>query len=472
MKEISVAYERFKHDPGFLADLSSYRKEFIGRPSPIFYCENLLRKVGGAQIYLKREDINHTGSHKINHCLAEALLAKKMGKKKLLAETGAGQHGTALAAAAALMRLECEIHMGLVDIKKEWPNVRRMQVLGTKVVPATHGGQTLKEAVDSAFKAYLADTESTMFAVGSVVGPHPFPGMVRDFQAVIGYEAKEQFAELTGGKPDVLMACVGGGCNSLGLFTAFLDDKDVRCIGVEPGGRGLDKGEGNHSATITLGKPGMLHGMKCLLLTNKEGEPSAVHSVASGLDYPGVGPQHSHLSETGRVQYATATDDEVVSAFFELSRSEGIIPALESCHGLAHAIKIAKNMPKGKKILVNLSGRGDKDLDYVCNNFGDSFGIDKEGVFSGPPILEQGQQNKALVKPAVCHLNNSTAMGQMLPDADGFFGKNQKYGGVFLPPPLVPVMKEISVAYERFKHDPGFLADLSSYRKEFIGRPS
>jgi tryptophan synthase beta chain len=390
MKKVGEEYLKIKDDPEFHADLIRLRKEFIGRPSPIYHCRNLSEKIGGAQIYLKREDLNHTGSHKINHCLGEALLAKKMGKSKLIAETGAGQHGVALASAAALMQLECEIHMGEIDIAKEWPNVRRMQVLGATVVPATHGGKSLKEAVDSAFGAYMGDPESMFFAIGSVVGPHPFPMMVRDFQAVVGYEALEQFQDLTGGKPDMLLACVGGGCNSLGLFTAFLDDESVQCVGVEPAGRGLDKGEGHHSATITLGKPGVLHGMKCLVLTNEEtGEPAAVHSCASGLDYPGVGPQHSYMAGSGRVKYEAATDNEVVSAFFELSRMEGIIPALESAHGLAYAMKIAKTMPNDKKLLVNMSGRGDKDLDYVCDTFGDAYGIDRKGLFAGPPDNSQ-----------------------------------------------------------------------------------
>lgn len=386
MKQVGEEYEKIKQDPSFLSDLSKLRKSFIGRPSPIYHCANLSKKLGGAQIYLKREDLNHTGSHKINHCLGEGLLAKRMGKTKLIAETGAGQHGVALASAAALLQLECEIHMGEIDIAKEWPNVRRMQVLGARVVPATAGGRSLKEAVDSAFGAFMQDPDGMFFAIGSVVGPHPFPMMVRDFQAVVGYEAKEQFQELTGGKPDVLLACVGGGCNSLGLFTAFLDDDEVACVGVEPAGRGLDKGEGHHSATITLGKPGVIHGMKCLTLTNSEtGEPAAVHSCASGLDYPGVGPQHSYMAESGRVDYQTATDQEVVDAFFELSRMEGIIPALESAHGLVYAMKIAKDMPEDKKLLVNMSGRGDKDLDYVCEKFGDMYGIDRKGLFAGPP---------------------------------------------------------------------------------------
>jgi tryptophan synthase beta chain len=313
-----------------------------------------------------------------------------MGKTKLIAETGAGQHGVALATTAALMQMECEIHMGEIDIKKEWPNVRRMQVLGATVVPATHGGKSLKEAVDSAFGAYLQDPEHMLFCIGSTVGPHPFPAMVRDFQAIVGYEAKEQFQEMTGGKPDMLLACVGGGCNSLGLFTAFLDDDDVQMIGVEPAGHGLEKGEGHHSATLTLGKPAVLHGMKCYTLLDKDGEPSKVHSCASGLDYPGVGPEHSFMKDHGRVKYETARDEEVIDAFFELSRTEGIIPALESAHALAYAMKIAKDLPSDKTLLVNMSGRGDKDLDYVCDLHGDMYGIGKEGIFAGPHSNSNG----------------------------------------------------------------------------------
>lgn len=386
MKAVADAYNEAKNDPAFLKDLAVLRKTYIGRPSPIYECKNLSEKIGGASIYLKREDLNHTGSHKINHCLGEALLAKRMGKTKLIAETGAGQHGVALATAASLMQMECEIHMGEIDIKKEWPNVRRMQVLGATVVPATEGGKSLKEAVDSAFMAFMGDPEHMFFAIGSTVGPHPFPMMVRDFQAIVGFEAKEQFKELAdGGLPDMCLACVGGGCNSLGLFTAFLDDEDVKLVGVEPAGRGLDLGEGHHSATITLGKPAVLHGMKCYTLLNEKGDPAAVHSCASGLDYPGVGPQHCWMKDIGRVQYETATDEEVINAFFELSRMEGIIPALESAHGLAYAMKIAKNMPKEAKLLVNMSGRGDKDLDYVCDMHGEKFGIGNDGIFSGPP---------------------------------------------------------------------------------------
>mmetsp|Transcript_13416 Transcript_13416/g.24028 ORF Transcript_13416/g.24028 Transcript_13416/m.24028 type:complete len:454 (+) Transcript_13416:48-1409(+) len=386
MKEIGIEYNRIKHDDAFLAELADLRKRFVGRPSPLYECKNLSNKIGGARIFLKREDLNHTGSHKINHCLGEALLAKKMGKKKLIAETGAGQHGVALATAANLMQMECEIHMGEIDIKKEWPNVRRMQVLGATVVPATEGGKSLKEAVDSAFMAYMGDTENMFFAIGSTVGPHPFPMMVRDFQAIVGFEAKEQFKEMTNGNlPDMCLACVGGGCNSLGLFTAFLDDTDVQLVGVEPAGRGLEKGEGHHSATMTLGKPAVLHGMRCYTLLNEKGDPAAVHSCASGLDYPGVGPQHCWMKDIGRVRYATATDEEVIDAFFELSRMEGIIPALESAHALAYAMKIAKDMPEEANLLVNMSGRGDKDLDYVCDLYGDKYGIGKAGIFSGPP---------------------------------------------------------------------------------------
>lgn len=385
MKKVEEAYLASKKDPAFLSELQRLRKHFIGRPSPIYHCQNLSNKLGGAQIYLKREDLNHTGSHKINHCLGEALLAKKMGKKKLIAETGAGQHGVALASAAALMQLECEIHMGEVDIKKEWPNVRRMQVLGTKVVPATHGQKTLKEAVDSAFGAYMGDPETMLFAIGSTVGPHPYPGMVRDFQAIVGYEAKDQFKELVGKNPDIMVACVGGGCNSLGLFTAFLDETDVKLVGVEPAGLGLDKGAGNHSATLTLGKPGVMHGFNSIMLSDDKGEPSSVYSCASGLDYPSVGPQHAFMFEHGRVEYTTATDQQVIDCFFELSRMEGIIPALESAHGLAHAIKIAPTLGKEVNIVVNLSGRGDKDLDYVCDKYGESYGVSHEGVFAGAP---------------------------------------------------------------------------------------
>ena len=297
-----------------------------------------------------------------------------MGKKKLIAETGAGQHGVALATAAALVGLECEIHMGEVDIKKEYPNVVRMKILGAKVVPATHGRKTLKEAVDSAFGAYLQDPNSQFFAIGSVVGPHPYPQMIRDFQSIVGVEAKEQFEELTGKKPQNLVACVGGGSNAIGLFSAFLNDKDVKMYGVEPSGRSLEE-MGEHAATLTLGEPGIIHGFKSYMLKDKNGEPAEVYSIASGLDYPGVGPQHSYLKDINRVNYVTISDEEAIDAFFDISREEGIIPAIESSHALAYAFKLAQEDSSQDNILVNLSGRGDKDIDFVVENFGSKYGI-------------------------------------------------------------------------------------------------
>ncbi len=373
LDEITESYNAIKNDPGFMAELAELNKHFTGRPSPVFHCKNLSKKVGGADIYLKREDLNHTGAHKINHCLGEALLAKRMGKKKLIAETGAGQHGVALATAATLVGLECDIYMGVIDIKKEHPNVVRMKILGATVVPVTRGTQTLKDAVDAAFEAYLEDPINQLYAIGSVVGPHPFPMMVRDFQQIVGIEAREQFQAMTGKLPDNLVACVGGGSNAMGLFSAFLNDTDVSIYGVEPSGRGFK--DGDHAATLTLGKPGVLHGFSSYLLQDDKGEPLPVYSVASGLDYPGVGPQHSLLKDLGRVNYVTASDDEAITAFFELSRTDGIIPAIESAHAMAYAVKLAKEAGKGKTILVNLSGRGDKDIDFVIENYGKDYGV-------------------------------------------------------------------------------------------------
>lgn len=373
LDEITQSYEDIKNDPSFLEELATLNKHFTGRPSPVFHCKNLSEKTGGADIYLKREDLNHTGAHKINHCLGEALLAKRMGKKKLIAETGAGQHGVALATAATLVGLECDIYMGEVDIKKEHPNVVRMKILGATVVPVSRGTKTLKDAVDAAFEAYLKDPVSQIYAIGSVVGPHPFPMMVRDFQKIVGIEAREQFLSMTGRLPDNLVACVGGGSNAMGLFSAFLNDKDVDIYGVEPSGRGFKAGD--HAATLTLGKPGVLHGFSSYLLQDDDGEPLPVYSVASGLDYPGVGPQHSLLKDLGRVSYVTASDDDAIQAFFELSRTDGIIPAIESAHAVAYAVKLAQETGKGKTILVNLSGRGDKDIDFVIDNYGKDFGI-------------------------------------------------------------------------------------------------
>ncbi len=373
--EITAAYEKIREDPEFLTELADLYKHYVGRPSPIFHAKNLSAKYG-TDIYLKREDLNHTGAHKINHCLGEALLAKKMGKKKLIAETGAGQHGVALATAAALVGLECDIYMGEVDITKEHPNVVRMHILGAKVIPATHGRKTLKEAVDAAFGGYLEDPVTQLYAIGSVVGPHPFPMMVRDFQSVVGNEAKEQFNEMTGGLPDNLVACVGGGSNAIGLFSAFLEEESVKMYGSEPSGHGLET-DGEHAATLTKGEPGVMHGFKSYMLQDDAGEPQEVYSVASGLDYPSVGPQHSYLKDSGRVTYESVDDKEAIDAFFELSRLEGIIPAVESAHAVAQAIRLAKNGEKGS-ILINLSGRGDKDIDFVVENYGKDYGIDSE----------------------------------------------------------------------------------------------
>lgn len=366
MKKITEAYFAISKSHKFISELRSIRKHYQGRPTPVYFCNRLSEKYGG-RIYLKREDLNHSGAHKLNHCMGEALLAKHLGKKKLIAETGAGQHGVALATAAAYFGLECEIHMGEVDIVKEHPNVVRMKILGAKVVPVSHGLKTLKEAVDSAFEAYLKDPITTLYCIGSVVGPHPFPMMVRDFQRVVGIEAREQFHEMTGELPDKVVACVGGGSNAIGIFSAFLDDEEVQLYGVEPAGRSLDSG--NHAATMTLGKPGIIHGFKCYLLQDEKGEPDAVYSVASGLDYPGVGPEHSMLKDLNKVNYVTINDEETIDAFYELSRLEGIIPALESAHAVAYAFKLAKLDPR-TSILVNLSGRGDKDLDFVVDEFG------------------------------------------------------------------------------------------------------
>ena len=366
MDKITKAYYTISKSHDFINELRSIRKHFQGRPTPVYYCRRLSEKCGG-RIYLKREDLNHTGAHKLNHCMGEALLAKYMGKKKVIAETGAGQHGVGLATAAAYFGLECEIHMGEVDIAKEHPNVVRMKLLGAKVVPVTHGLKTLKEAVDSAFEAYLKDPVNSIYCIGSVVGPHPFPMMVRDFQHVIGVESREQFLEMTGELPDEVCACVGGGSNAMGMFSGFLDDDGVRLTGVEPSGRSLKMGD--HAASLSYGTPGILHGFKTYLLQNEKGEPAPVYSISSGLDYPGSGPEHCMLKDSGRIQYTVASDKECLEAFYTLCRLEGIIPALESAHAVAYAMKAAQERPE-KSILVCLSGRGDKDIDFIVDNYG------------------------------------------------------------------------------------------------------
>ena len=363
--KIYDAFVELTKSEEFNSEYSQLLKHYSGRPTPIYYAKNLSKKYG-ANIYLKREDLNHTGAHKINHCLGEALLAKKLGKKKVIAETGAGQHGVAMATAAALLNLECDIYMGVVDIEKEHPNVNRMKILGANIRPVDAGSGTLKEAVDASFGAYLNEHKTAFYAIGSVVGPHPFPTIVEYFQTIVGKEARSQFLELTNTLPDYVAACVGGGSNSIGIFNGFIDDKDVKLIGVEPLGKGEKIGE--NAASITYGKEGVIHGFKCLLLQNDDGTPANAYSIASGLDYPGAGPKHCYLKDIGRAEYKTVTDNEAINAFYELSRTEGIIPALESSHAVAYAIKSAPQN-QGKNILVNLSGRGDKDIDFILKNY-------------------------------------------------------------------------------------------------------
>ena len=366
MEEITQAYFSICQSRKFINELRRVRKEFQGRPTPVTHLERLSNSLGNVQLYAKREDLNHTGAHKLNHCMGEALLAKYMGKKKIIAETGAGQHGVALATAAAYFGLECDIYMGSVDIKKQAPNVARMKILGANVVEVTHGLQTLKEAVDAAFDAYSKEYKDSIYCIGSVLGPHPFPMMVRDFQQVVGIEAREQFLDMTGHLPDIITACVGGGSNAAGFFSGFLDDP-VEIYGVEPLGKGTNLGD--HAASLQYGEEGIMHGFNSIMLKDENGEPAPVYSVASGLDYPSSGPEHAFLRDLGRVKYDVVDDEEAVDAFFKLSRMEGIIPAIESSHAVAHAIRLAKEMKHGS-ILINLSGRGDKDMDYILENYG------------------------------------------------------------------------------------------------------
>ena len=365
MAEINEAYFTICKSSKFIAELRRIRKDFQGRPTPISHLERLSASLGNVQLYVKREDLNHTGAHKLNHCMGEALLAKYMGKKKVIAETGAGQHGVALATAAAYFGLECDIYMGSVDIKKQAPNVARMKILGANVVEVTHGLQTLKEAVDAAFAAYAREYKDAIYCIGSVVGPHPFPMMVRDFQSVVGIEARSQFLEMTGELPDAVVACVGGGSNSMGMFAGFLNDP-VDIYGVEPLGRGTKLGD--HAASLKYGTEGVMHGFNSLMLKDENGDPAPVYSVASGLDYPSSGPEHAFLHDLGRVKYDVVNDEETIDAFFTLSRLEGIIPAIESSHAVAYGMKLAKTMGKGS-VLICLSGRGDKDMDYILENY-------------------------------------------------------------------------------------------------------
>lgn len=362
--QMEEAYNRFKDDPEFLQELRTLYHDYANRPSLLYYAEKMTKDLGGAKIYLKREDLNHTGAHKINNALGQCLLAKKMGKNRVIAETGAGQHGVATATVAALMGLECEVYMGREDTIRQALNVYRMELLGAKVVPVTTGTGTLKDAVSEAMRDWCTNVEDTFYVLGSCMGPHPYPTIVRDFQKVIGEEVKAQMLEKEGRLPDVVMACVGGGSNAIGLFYDFIPDRDVQLIGVEAAGRGVNTAE--TAATIARGKPGIFHGMESYFLQDEDGQIAPVYSISAGLDYPGIGPEHANLYDTGRAQYVPITDDESVEAFEYLSRTEGIIPAIESAHAVAYAMKLAPTLPKDKIIVVNLSGRGDKDVAAIA----------------------------------------------------------------------------------------------------------
>lgn len=368
IQELQDAYCRYMKDPAFLAELDYDLKHYVGRPSPIYYAERLSSTLGGAQIFFKREDLNHTGAHKVNNTVGQVLLAKRMGKRRVIAETGAGQHGVATATVAARLGMECVVYMGAVDVERQALNVFRMKLLGATVVPVESGSKTLKDALNEAMRDWVTNVDNTFYIIGTVAGPHPYPAMVRDFQAVIGREAKEQMKEMTGGLPDALVACVGGGSNAIGLFYPFIDERDVAMYGVEAAGEGLVTGR--HSAPLNAGKPGVLHGNRTYLMEDEDGEIIETHSISAGLDYPGVGPEHAWLKDSGRATYASITDDEAMEAFHTLTRVEGIIPALESSHAVAYALKLAPTMSKDQKILVNLSGRGDKDINTVARREG------------------------------------------------------------------------------------------------------
>ena len=370
LDRVYAEYLKLNKDESFRAELSLLQRTYQGRPTPLYYCKKLSEQTGGADIYLKREDINHTGAHKINHCIGEVLLAKHMGKDTVIGETGAGQHGLALATACALLGLKCRIFMGETDVKKQYINVRKMKLLGAEVVCVERGSKTLKDAVDAAFEEYAKTYENSIYCIGSVVGPHPYPTIVRDFQSVVGREARTQFKRLKGGLPDAVVACVGGGSNAMGIFSGFLEYPSVALYGAEPLGRG--EATGDNAASITFGKPAVMHGFKSLVLEDENGEPAEAYSVASGLDYPSVGPEHAYLKAIGRVSYVTVTDKEALAAFRKLSVTEGIIPALESSHAVAYALKLARALGKEKSIVVNLSGRGDKDVDFVLDNYPES----------------------------------------------------------------------------------------------------
>ena len=362
--ELRLAYEKYMKDPEFLAELDVDLKHYVGRPSPIYHAERLSRELGGAQIYLKREDLNHTGAHKVNNTIGQALLAKRMGKTRIIAETGAGQHGVASATVAARLGLECVVYMGAVDVARQEANVYRMKLLGAEVRAVSSGSKTLKDALNEAMRDWVSNVDNTFYIIGTVAGPHPYPAMVRDFQAVIGRESRAQMMQMTGRLPDKLVACVGGGSNAIGLFHPFIDDAEVGIVGVEAAGSGLDSGM--HAAPLCAGKPGVLHGNRTYLMEDTNGQIIETHSISAGLDYPGVGPEHAWLKDTGRAEYVAVTDAEALDAFHRLTRTEGIIPALETSHAIAQVIKMAPTMSKDQSILVNLSGRGDKDMHTVA----------------------------------------------------------------------------------------------------------
>jgi tryptophan synthase beta chain len=366
--ELETAYEAAKADPGFQIELDAYLKDYVGRPSPLWFAKRLTEKLGGAKIYFKREELNHTGAHKVNSCMGQILLAKRMGKTRIIAETGAGQHGVATATVCALMGLPCTVYMGAVDVERQKPNVFRMKLLGAEVTPVTSGAGTLKDAMNEAMRDWVANVSDTYYLIGTVAGPHPYPAMVRDFQSVIGDEARAQMLEAEGRLPDVVIASVGGGSNAMGIFHPFLDEPDVRLIGVEAAGRGLDSGE--HAASLERGSPGVLHGNRTYLLQDKDGQITEAHSISAGLDYPGIGPEHAWLHDIGRAEYVGITDDEALDAFQLCTQTEGIIPALECAHAVAHIVKLAPTLSPDKIILMNLSGRGDKDIFTVAEHLG------------------------------------------------------------------------------------------------------
>ncbi|MCB2427344.1 tryptophan synthase subunit beta [Methylophaga pinxianii] len=369
--ELEEAYKQYKNDPVFQAEMDKDLADFVGRPSPIYHADNWTRKLGGAQIYLKREDLNHTGAHKVNNTIGQALLAKRMGKTRIIAETGAGQHGVATATVAARLGMECVVYMGAEDVARQAQNVYRMKLLGAEVVPVQSGSKTLKDALNEALRDWVTNVDDTFYIIGTVAGPHPYPAMVRDFQSVIGREARQQMLNTTGKLPDALVACIGGGSNAIGLFYPFIEDKSVAMIGVEGAGHGLQTGQ--HSAPLSAGTPGVLHGNRTYLIQDTAGQITETHSISAGLDYPGVGPEHAWLKDIGRAQYVTVTDTEALEAFHELTRTEGIIPALETSHALAYASKLAPTMSADQSILINVSGRGDKDMHTVAAMAGLNF---------------------------------------------------------------------------------------------------